>query len=407
MASQQREDVQRRDFLKVAALTAAGLTVAPITAVRGAEANTTLRLGLIGCGGRGCWIGGLFEKNAKAKVVAVHDYFRDRVNEAGDKFTVEPSRRYAGLDGYKELLASNVDAVAIVSPPCFHPQQAVAAIEAGKHVYLAKPVAVDVPGCTAVLKAAEKAGGKLTMLVDFQTRNNEFFRGAAQRVHEGMIGQPVCGQMFYHTGRLETKTPPGSEVARLRNWVFDISLSGDIIVEQNVHVLDVSNWYLQSHPIKAYGTGGRKVRTDVGDCWDHFVVTFWYPNDVLIDFSSSQFLEGFHDMCMRLYGAEGTVDSHYGGDVVIRGKKTGWRGGNTSDIYLQGAVNNIKDFCGSIAEGKYLNNTRDGVESTLTSILGRTAAYENRVVTWDEMLQANVALDPKLKLPEDGPDTTA
>ena len=210
--------------------------------------------------------------------------------------------------------------------------------------------------------------------------------------------------MFYQTSRLIPRTESGSEVARLRNWVFDKALSGDIIVEQNIHVLDVSNWYLQSHPVKAYGTGGRKVRTDVGDCWDHFVVTYWYPNDVLIDFSSSQFLEGFHDMCMRLYGSQGTVDSHYGGEVKIRGKKSGWRGGDTKDIYKQGAVNNIRDFCASIVSGDYLDNAEDAADSAMTSILGRIAAYENRVVTWDEMIQANAALDPKLELPADGPN---
>jgi len=109
----------------------------------------------------------------------------------------------------------------------------------------------------------------------------------------------------------------------------------DIIVEQNIHVLDVANWFLQAHPLKAYGTGGRKARTDVGIA-GHFVVTYWYPDDVLIDFSSAQFTEGFDDLCARVYGTLGTVDSHYGGPVVIRGKKEGWRGGLTTSIYQQG-----------------------------------------------------------------------
>jgi len=406
MAEPRERKVQRRDFLKAAAATA-GLTIVPAGAARGTEANSKIELGILGCGGRGNWIGDLFEQNANAKVVAVHDYFRDRVDAAGKQFDVAASRRYVGLAGYRELLAGEVDAVAVESPPCFHPEQTVAAIEAGKHVYLAKPIAVDVPGCMAIVGAAKEAEGRLSVLIDFQTRNNKFFRGAAQRVHDGMIGEPVSGQIFYQTGRLGVQVEPGTEVARLRNWVFDIALSGDIIVEQNIHVLDVANWYLQSHPVKAYGTGGRKVRTDVGDCWDHFIVTYWYPNDVLIDFSSGQFIEGFHDMCMRVYGSLGTVDSHYGGRVVIRGKKEGWRGGNTIDIYRQGAVNNIKDFCAGIADGKYLNNAQEAANSTMTSILGRIAAYENRVVTWDEMVQANTKLDPKLDLPEDGPERKA
>ncbi|HOZ48861.1 MAG TPA: Gfo/Idh/MocA family oxidoreductase [Candidatus Hydrogenedentes bacterium] len=398
--------IQRRDFLKSAAVSA-GLTILPASVARGSAANSKLELGIVGCGGRGPWIGKLFEENSETKVVAVHDYFRDRVTAAGDTFGVAPDRRYVGLDGYKELVASSLDAVAVISPPYFHPAQAVTALEAGKHLYLAKPIAVDVPGCMAIVDAAKKVEDKQTALVDFQTRNNEFFRGAAQRVHEGMIGDPVSGQFSYHCGRLGIKTPPGTEAARMRNWVFDKALSGDIIVEQNIHVLDVANWYLQGHPVKAYGTGGRKARTDVGDCWDHFLVTYWYPNDVLIDFSSGQFCEGYSDLCMRLFGSSGTVDSHYGGNVVIRGKSAGWRGGDTKDIYQQGAINNIHDFCASILDGKYLNNTQESANSTMTSILGRIAAYENRVVTWDEMVAANTRLDANLNLPADGPDQSA
>jgi predicted dehydrogenase len=406
MTCEDKRQIARRHFLKTAATATVGLTVLTSGRVRGAEANSRIEIGILGCGGRGAWIGELFEQNANAKVVAVHDYFRDRADAAGDKFKVDASRRYVGIDGYKRLLASKVDAVAVESPPYFHPEQTVAALEAGRHVYLAKPIAVDVPGCAAITEAARKAAGKLSVLVDFQTRNNEFFRGAAQRVHEGMIGEPVLGHVFYHTGRLGLHAQPGTETARLRNWVFDKALSGDIIVEQNIHVLDVANWYLQAHPIKAAGTGGRKARVDVGDCWDHFVVTYTYPNGAMVDFSSRQFGEGFDDLCIRLYGALGTVDSHYGGDVRIRGSKSGWAGGNTGDIYKQGAVNNIKDFCAGIADGKYVNNAEESAISTMTCILGRIAAYENRVVTWDEMVTANTRLDPKLNLPQDGPEST-
>ena len=404
--------VERRAFLKTAAATTATATMATFTigkagVARGAEANSKLEIGVIGCGGRGAWIADLFERHGNAKVVAVHDYFRDRVDRVGNKLDVDPSRRHVGLGGYKELLAGKLDAVAIESPPYFHPEQTNAAIDAGKHVYLAKPVAVDVPGCTTIIEAGKKAGGKLSMLVDFQTRNNEFFRGAAQRVHDGIIGAPVCGQAYYVCGRLGLKAEPGSDVARLRNWAFDIALSGDIIVEQNIHVIDVMNWYLQGHPLKAVGSGGRKVRTDVGDCWDHFALTYTYPNDVLVSFCSRQFGDGYDDLCIRLYCATGTVDSHYGADVRIRGKHAGWAGGNTGSIYKDGAVNNIKDFAASIASGNYLNNAEESAHSTMTSVLGRTAAYEGRAATWDEIVAANTRLDPKLHLPDNGPDLEA
>lgn len=399
--------LNRRSFLKNLSASAAGLVLVKPASAFGAEANSNLELGIIGCGGRGPWIGQLFEEHTKTKVVALHDYFRDRVQQAAERLAVPPSRCYVGLEGYRELLGSGVDAVAVESPPYFHPEQTAAAIDAGKHVFLAKPVAVDVPGCRVIIEAAQKAKGRLSLLVDFQTRNDELFRGAAQGVHEGLIGEPVCGQAFYHTGRLGIRMQPGTEVARLRNWVFDKALSGDIIVEQNVHVLDVANWYLQGHPIEAYGTGGRRVRTDVGDAWDHFIVTFVYPKQVLMDFSSTQFTQGFDDICIRVFGSAGTVESHYGGEVTIRNRQGGWKGGATSQIYRQGAVNNIKDFHAGILSGAPLNTGEEGALSTLTSILGRTAAYERRLVTWDEMMAANVKLDPQLNLPPDGPESTA
>ena len=405
MSSDTSRELNRRRFLKTAAATTAGLLIVRPETAFGASANERLRLGIIGCGGRGTWIGNLFQENTNTKVVALHDYFRDRVNEAAGHLEVEASRRYVGLDGFRELIASDVDAVAVESPPYFHPEQTVAALEAGKHVYLAKPIAVDVPGCNAIVEAAKKAQGRLSILVDFQTRNDEFFRGAAQRIHEGMIGEPVCGQVYYHSRRLGVRMQPGSETARLRNWVFDKALSGDIIVEQNIHVLDVANWFLQAHPIEAHGTGGRRVRTDVGDAWDHFVVTYTYPNNVLIDFSSTQFTTGYDDLCTRIFGSEGTVDAHYGGEVVIRNRQDGWPGGKTSQIYQQGAVNNMKDFHASILSGQHLNNAEESARSTMTSILGRMAAYKKRTVTWAKMAASNARLDADLDLPPDGPES--
>ena len=404
MAEKSGDGVGRRQFLRTAAATAGVLAMKPGSA-RGAEANEQIEVGVIGCGGRGHMIASMFDEHPNAKVVALHDYFKDQVDTLGELLNVDASRRYVGLDGYSELIASGVDAVAVESPPYFHPEQTVAALEAGKHVYLAKPIAVDVPGCNAIVDAAAKAGGKLTTLIDFQTRNNEIYREAARRVHEGEIGPPVSGQSYYYCGRLSLKTKPGPGVARLRNWAFDIPLSGDVIVEQNIHVLDVANWLLEGHPVQAKGTGGRKVRTDVGDCWDHFVVTFWYPDDVLIDFSSRQYGFGFDDLCTRIYGHLGTVDTHYGGPVTIKTKSGKWDGGVTSTIYRDGALNNIRDFCASIAEKTPVNNAVECAHSTMTSILGRMAAYTGRTVTWDEMVEANERLDPKLELPEDGPLT--
>jgi predicted dehydrogenase len=206
------------------------------------------------------------------------------------------------------------------------------------------------------------------------------------------------GHVYYHAGRLRPKDTPGESAAqaRLRNWVFDKVLSGDIIVEQNIHVLDVANWYLKGHPLKACGTGGRKARLD-GDCWDHFIATFWYPDDVKVDFSSNQYLKGYNDLCIRLYGANGTMDSHYAGYVRMTGD-TKWDGTEKDDTFTGGAVTNIKNFVESIRSGKPLNNVAESVESNLTAILGRMAAYRGGTVSWDEMMRSNEKLEAGLKL---------
>ena len=154
---------------------------------------------------------------------------------------------------------------------------------------------------------------------------------------------------------------------------------------------------MKSHPVKAYGSGGQKVRKGLGDCWDHFVVTYWYPNHVLIDFSSGQFLTGFHDMCIRMYGSQGTVDSHYGGVVRIEGK-TPWHGTDNHNTFHEGARENVRIFAASLKSGEYFNNGEISAESTATGVLGRMAAQRNCVVTWEEMVRGGEVLEPRLGL---------
>lgn len=401
-----KRSIKRREFLRTAAAATAGLVIVKPESVRGARANSALRIGVIGCGGRGRFVSRFVPMHTDGKIVALADPFKDRVERLRQELTgkykqpIDDAHCFVGLDGYKGLIDSGVDAVMIESPPYFHPEQAAAAIAAGKHVYIAKPLAVDVPGCKSIIESSRKARGRLNFLVDFQTRVNEFFIEAARRVHEGAIGEPVLGHIYYVAGRLGVRKPlpdDTPDAVRLRNWVFDIVLSGDIIVEQNIHVLDVSNWYLNSHPIKCRGTGGRKARTDVGDCWDHFICTYWYPNDVKVDFCSAQFTKGYSRLCMRVYGSKGTVDSYYGDNVEITGDNP-WKGGNTGSIYQDGAVTNVKTFVESIKTGKYINNGIGGAESTLTSILGREAAYRQTEVTWDEIIRENKKLETTLKI---------
>jgi len=400
MTESKTSGMDRRRFLKAAA-GAAGLAIVRPQTVRGAEANSKIELGLVGCGGRGRWIARLFEANGHYKIVAVHDYFKDRADAAAKQSKVDAKRCHSGLAGYKAVTEAKVDAVAIMSPPYFHPEQAAAAVAAGKHVYVAKPIAVDAPGCRSIAASGKKAtAGKQVFLVDFQTRADKFYIEALKRVHEGALGKFAFGESTYHCGRLgkrgEDKTPEG----RLRNWVFDKALSGDIITEQNIHTLDVMSWIMNTPPVRAFGTGGRTVRVDVGDCWDHFAITFEYPDHVGIAFSSRQFNghgtkpDGIRN---RMFGSLGVLETQYGGQVLIRGKNF-YRGGSSPGIFKDGAITNIAAFHECIVGGKCDNPTvAPSVRSNLITVMGRTAAYTGKIVTWDETVNSKEKLDGRLE----------
>ena len=397
--------VTRRNFLAGAsAVTAA--TILPARTALGYQANAKVRIGLSGCGGRGTWIAGLFKAHGGYEIVAVHDYFQDRADKCGDKFGVDGANRFSGLKGHERMLEKDIDAIVVESPPYFHPEQAAAGVAAGKHVYVAKPIAVDVPGCKSIEKSgadATKAG--LCFLIDFQTRADQYYMEAIRRVHEGALGKFAFGESTYHAGvpwtrqreaALEADTNPE---ARLSAWGVDPVLSGDIITEQNIHTIDVASWIMDAEPVCAFGTGGLKVR-DYGKCWDTFSITFQYPDNVGIAFSSRQFNghgsqpDGIRN---RMFGTEGVLETAYGGDVLIRGNNF-YRGGKSPAIYKEGAATNIATFHKSIQEGDCTNPTvAPSVRSNLCTVLGRTAAYRGEVVTWDALLKANEKLDGNLK----------
>ncbi len=391
----------RRRFLAATGAAATATLVHPSTAL-GATANSKINLGIIGVGGRGEWLADLFVAHGGFRITAVADYFEDRIDAVGDKHKLPAANRHSGLDCYKKLIAAGgVDAVAIVSPPYFHPEQAKAAVEAGLHVWLAKPVAVDTAGSRVIEAAgAEATRREKCFLVDFQTRATEFFIESIKRVHAGAIGDFVFGESTYHAGRLAAKTRERSPEATLRNWVFDQELSGDIITEQNIHTLDVMSWVMNKPPIKATGTGGRKVRVDVGDCWDNFSLLYDYGDGVGVTFSSRQFTgHGTtpSGILNRMFGTEGVLETNYGGNVMVRSKEHFYRGGKTPRIYEDGVVTNIATFHRSIVEGHHDNPTvAPSVRSNLVTILGRTAAYEGRPVTWDEIIKDTKRIQPDL-----------
>jgi myo-inositol 2-dehydrogenase/D-chiro-inositol 1-dehydrogenase len=391
--------ITRRNFLAGAGAATVTFSILDPKIVKAAEASPKLNLGLIGAGGRGQWILKYFKDHGGYNIGAVFDYFPDRAKNAGDKYEVPENMRFSGINGYKTLLEQKLDAVAIESPPYFHPEQAAAAVAAGKHVYLAKPLAVDVPGCATVLESGKAATvKKQAFLVDFQTRAHPSYQKAVKLVHDGKIGKIISGEatyqcsLYFASMDARYRKNPDDPEEKLRAWAIDRVLSGDIITEQNIHALDVASWILNAEPIKAYGAGSR-VRPFLGNCWDRFACIFHYPDGVLLSFSSKQAGRYWDDIQCRIYGTEGAIDTHYGDIVQVRCDDA-YNGGKTGNIYADGVVNNVAAFYDSIIKGDFSNPTvAPSVRSNLVTILGRTAAYKNAEVTWADMMKANEKLE--------------
>jgi predicted dehydrogenase len=400
------ESFTRRKFIATTGTAAIGaFTIVNPLLVSGSVANTKIRIGIIGCGGRGTWIAKLFKKHGGFEVVAGADYFQDKVDEFGAQLGVPKDKLFTGLSAYKKLIDSGVDAIAIESPPYFHPEQAAAGVDAGKHVYVAKPVAVDVLGCTSIEESGLKATkNNLCFLIDFQTRANDYFIEALKRVHKGDIGEFAFGEASYHAefpfaGQNKIlKTDPQNAENQLRAWGISRELSGDIITEQNIHTLDVMSWIMNSNPVSAYGSCGHNVRDDIGTCSDHFALVFKYPKNVAVTFSSRQYeSSSAGGIKNRMFGSKGTLETEYGGLVRILGENS-YAGGETGPIYQQGADNNIAAFYTNITSGNYANTTLlPGVTSNLVTILGRNAAYANKEVLWKDLIQSKEKLVPNLK----------
>ena len=394
----------RRQFVNQAS---SGLLLVPPGVAFGYQANSTVEFGLLGCGNRGSWIAPMFIEHTGARLVAAADVVRANLDGVSQKYKVAGGRTYHGPDAYRELAESKVDAVVIETPPYYHPLHAKTAVAAGKHVYLAKPVAVDVPGCrdvTSAGRAAESRG--LSFWIDFQMRAQESFQEAAARVHRGDIGKPVFGQSYFHGGRSGlTKRYDGldPELVRLKNFYSDRELGGDILVEQGIHVIDGMNWFMQAHPVKAFGTGGRGDWTGTPQDipgqkgWDHYAVTYWYPNGAHVICSEAQLGSTTGGIVTNCFGVLGTLETRYNGMLRIYGQNA-WPGVEKDKTMDQGTANNIKTFIRSIREGKPVNNAPAAVESTLSGILGRDAALSESVVTWDELLRSQKRYEVNLKL---------
>lgn len=394
---------RRRDFLRASA---AALPVARMAAQ--SSGQQPIRFGLIGCGGRGTHDAGVLITEAGAQLVALADLFENKIAPAKERLdkllqqaglpSVAPNRLYQGPDAAAQLAKSDVDALLIAITPYFYPQVLEAVAPFGKHIYMEKPVATDVAGCRKILELGKGFDGKIVFHVGLQVPWATAMQEMDKRIDQGAIGNIVTAQSFFYYGGGGRTPPKGLSPAetRIRNWSQDRVLSGDIIVEQNVHALDKINWVLKAHPISAFARGGRGARQDYGDVWDHYIAELTYPNNVIVSFHSTQFLKGWMDAGERFFGSRGTSESHYVGGVRIYGENA-WDSG-VNDIIADAERNKFRAFVEDIRTRNFRNESRRGAESTLTAILVRTAAETGRETTWDAVANSNERRDAHIDL---------
>ncbi len=403
--------ISRRNFMASTAATAAGLMILKPQQIRGSGANSALRVGLLGCGGRGHADTQYLVGTGECRVTALADIFQDQLDQAKHDFDkLNASKGYAAIDrsqmfrgphAFHEIANSKeVDIVVVTTPPFFHPEHLMAVVLAGKHVYCEKPVAVDPAGTQRVLDAGRRAEGRLSLEVGFQLRNAPPYVEQVKRIHAGALGQIASGEGHYFSSYIDRPNWPGASADEwmLRNWVYYRVLSGDIIVEQNIHVIDMCNWILQGRPVRATATGGRQLRPDRGDAYGHYSVVFEYPDGVSMTFGSTQTNKGWWDVGWKMFGSKGVSETHYSGPVAIYGEQARkWNTGASPlspeskkfsvtgefhDNLADADPEKKKSFVESIRSGKFHNQAAQGVESALSCMMARHAAYTGEDVTW-------------------------
>ena len=390
--------ISRRDILRTS-----GAAAATILLPNGvfAQGKDQIKVGLIGCGGRGTGAA-IDSADAESGMVlwAMADVFKDRIEGSTgtlkerlkDRFQVTADRSFVGFNGFEKLLQTGVDVVIITTPPAFRPQHLKAAVAAGKHVFMEKPVATDAPGIRDVIEASNAAKAKgLSIVAGTQRRHDVAYREAMSRIHGGEMGDVVACYAYWNQGGLwmHPRKPEWSDVEwQLRNWLYFTWLSGDHIVEQHVHNLDVCNWAMQGHPVKAVSLAGRQVRTDAayGHIFDHFATEYEYANGVKMLSMCRQIDGTASRVSEHLVGSKGTSN----GNTWIRGEKA-WRfDGERPNPYML----EHRNLFASIREGKPINEGVQVAESTMTAILGRMAAYTGQEITWEQAMASQEALVP-------------
>ncbi|MCX6998182.1 MAG: Gfo/Idh/MocA family oxidoreductase [Kiritimatiellaeota bacterium] len=390
----------RRQFLTAAAATAAfaGLSArADETAPR-----RMIKLGVIGNGGRGSWIANLFKKHGGYAMHAVCDYFPAVADRCGDVLGVDKTRRFSGLSGYQRLIASGVEAVTLETPPYFLPGHAQAAVAAGLHVYMAKPVAVDVPGCLAIAAAGQAATAKQRVfLVDYQVPTDPLNIEVVQRIRAGALGKLLQVQTFGVCGGFGDSPKTATIESRLQHlvWVNDVALGGDYIGNFDIHAIDAALWAIGQRPVAALGASQIGRANAHGDARGVCSVVYEYADGLV----HNHFGQGLANACEGvleavIHGTGAHAQINYWGKAFLRGGDRAYKGGTVENLYEAGAVRNIAAFHTAITQGDCGNPTAArAVDGCLTCILGREAAARHARLTMDDLLKENQKLEVDLK----------
>ncbi len=394
----------RRDFLKASAGIATAVSASGLLGGKSAEAQAPekLRVGLIGCGGRGTGAArDVLTGTPDTELYAMGDLFQDRLDgslarlqkdkNVADKVNVSEDRRFAGFDAYQKVMDTDVDYVLLTTPPGFRPLHFEAAINAGKHAFMEKPVAVCPAGVRKVMEVGKLAEQKgLGVMAGTQSRHTNAFRDIIGRIRGGAIGEVRAVACYYHTGGLwnHDRQPEWSDTEwQIRNWLYFTWLSGDHLVEQHIHNLDRANWIIGSNPVKCMGVGGRQVRTDpaYGHIFDHFAIDYDYADGVKMFSTCRQWKGSPRRVSDYVMCSEGVSD----GKSWIRGKvEYRYEGQQELDSKQQ----EHRDLIDSVRAGKPLNVAQRIAESTLIAIMGRMSAYTGKEVTWEQALNSKLNL---------------
>ncbi len=399
---QETQSLSRRDFIKTSVPILSGLGAVSLLSGTNrifAAGSDKIRIGLIGCGGRGTYdTGNCLNCAEGGELVAMGDLFKDRVDRCrgtlkrklSDKVKVTEDTCFVGWDAHKKVLGrDDVDMVILTEPPHFRPGHLRAAVEAGKHVFMEKPVAVDPAGVRSVIESSQIADRKgLTIVAGTQSRRMAHLVEGMKRIHNGDIGRIVGGQCLRLGGGMLTwseatkeRRPTWSDMEwQLRRWLFLTWLSGDFITEMHIHNLDRMNWALDAHPVQCIALGGRQVRTgpEYGNVYDHFSVEYEYPGGVRIEYMGSQIDKITYRQDARVIGTKGRAYTHEGDFIIEGAKPFKYDGPSPSPVIKQHA-----DQIAAIRQGKHLNEGKRIAESTLTCIMGRMSAYTGRALSWD------------------------